>query len=115
MERGRRKELESVDRTRDDDNLLEERTVQCCCCCRRQFPLRYTPGGGSGGGLGSRSTRGGRSAKADREATWCATSTGRCQRSSTARPVGAAGHRKMWGSELHSGQRSESEVSMACL
>jgi len=79
----------------------------------------YLPGGGSGGGLGSCVSRRDKLAKADRVAMCRATSTGRCQRSSTERSVGAA-----WQSnrcfvecrpELHSGQRSVSEILIACL
>ena len=81
--------------------------------------LGYVPGGGSGGGLGSCVSSGGRHAKAGRDARWCATSTGRCQRSSTERSVGAAGQLKrwlvVWESELHWGQRSVSAMPMASL
>ena len=79
----------------------------------------FVPGGGSGGGLGSCVSNGGRLAKVGRVAKCLATSTGRCQRSSTERLVGNAGQLKMWflvcDSRLHSGQRSVSEMPMACL
>ena len=52
--------------------------------------LVYTPGGGSGGGLGSCVSKGGRLSKEGRAAMCRATSTGRSQRSSTERPVGAS-------------------------
>ena len=52
--------------------------------------LVYTPGGGSGGGLGSCISKGGRLSKEGRAAMCRATSTGRAQRSSTERPVGAS-------------------------
>ena len=70
----------------------------------------YVPGGGSGGGLGSCVSNGGRLAKVGRVARRRATSTGCCQRSPAERSVGNAEPLKMWlvvcDSKLHSGQRS---------
>ena len=79
----------------------------------------HVPGGGSGGGRGPRSSRGGRVLNADREVKCRATCTGFSHKSHRERVVGAALQWNrcgvVWGSDLHSGQMSVGDSPMVFL